>query len=135
MAVLRSGLPDVVDDKEDLARFLPSRSLFNSLMAKPAAFMPYKGETSVFRHGAEPRAELWQIAKDHALGDRTLHGAAIVRAQHVRGAGLDVVASEPPPRHASIIGWVSRPSNPDMEKADRLKQATLIAQQATLVRP
>src|ERR1700758_4702302 len=59
--MLASGLPEIVADDEDLARFLTSRSRFNAQMAKPAAFLPAVNdrETSVFRHGSEPRVELW----------------------------------------------------------------------------
>ena len=137
MPTLPSGLAEAVDDEEDLARFLTSSSLFNAVMVKPAAFMPNPrdGETSVFRHGGEPRDSLWQLARDHAIGERTLHGAAIVRTRRVREVGLlDVVSSEPPPRHANIRGWVWSADDPDMGKAERKEQAARIAQHAELVR-
>jgi hypothetical protein len=61
--MLVSGLPDIVADDEDLARFLTSSSQFNARMVKPAAFLPARdGEASVFRHGADPRDALWAIA-------------------------------------------------------------------------
>jgi hypothetical protein len=132
--MLPSGLPDVLDDQEDLARFLMSSSHFNATMVKAAAFLPRGGEPSVFRHGSEPNDELWQLASDHVPGNRTLHGAAIVRAQHVRAAGLDVAASEPPPRHANIVGWASLDSDPELGKAQQKEQALRIAQHAELVR-
>jgi len=135
VATLPSGLSDVVDDEEDLARFLMSSSHFNSMAVKHAAFLPKEGETSVFRHGSELREQLWQIAANHVPGDRTLHGAAIVKARHVRAARLDVVASEPPPRHANIVGWAWSASDPEMGKAERKEQALLVAQHAELVRP
>jgi len=61
--MLASGLPDIVADDEDLARFLTSSSQFNIRMAKPAAFLPSASdrETSVFRHGAEPLRELGRL--------------------------------------------------------------------------
>ncbi len=135
MARLLSGLPDVVQGEEDLARYLTSSSHFNATMVKPAAFLPRQGENSVFRHGSEPRQVLWQLARDHAVGDRTLHGAAIVKAQHVRAARLDVLASEPPPRHANIVGWASSESDPDLAKAEQKEQALLIVQHAELIKP
>jgi hypothetical protein len=131
--VLQSGLPEVVDDAEDLARFLTSSSHFSANGVKHAAFLPKEGETSVFRHGSEPRGQLWQIAAQ-IPGPRTLHGAAIVKARYVRAAGLDVVAKEPPLRHANIVGWASSAFDPEMGKAERKEQALLIAQQAELVR-
>lgn len=135
MAILPSGLVDVVQDEEDLARYLASSSHFNTTMVEPAAFLPKDGETSVFRHGSEPRERLWQIARDYAVGDRTLHGAAIFKARHARAARLDVAASEPPPRHANVVSWASSASDPDMGKAEQKEQALLIAQHAELVRP
>jgi hypothetical protein len=133
---LPSGLPDLVADGEDLARFLTSSSQFNALMVKPAAFLPnpHDLETSVFRHGSEPREDLWQIAVEYVIGERTLHGAAIFTASHVRAAALDVVSSEPPPRHAGIVGWPSSETDPAMAKAEQKERAALIAQYAELMR-
>lgn len=136
MATLPSGLSEAIDREEDLARFLLSSGQFNAQMAKPSAFLPNPndGKTSVFRHGSEPRDALWQLAREYLVGSRTLHGAAIVKALRVRDAGLDVVASEPPPRHADIVGWPSSTTDPDMAKAERKEKALLIAHQAELVR-
>jgi hypothetical protein len=40
MTMLPSGLPERVSDNEDLSRFLTQSGQFNSLGAKPAAFLP-----------------------------------------------------------------------------------------------
>src|SRR5919197_677650 len=119
MVILPSGLPEIVEDEEDLARYLTSSSLFSSVMVKPAGFLPSPrdGETSVFRHGSEPRDALWRIAQEYVVGDRTLHGAAIFKARDVRAARLDVVAEEPPPRHANIVGWAWSASDPEIAVA------------------
>ena len=92
--VLSSGLAEIVDDGESLARFLTSSSQFNSIGVKPSAFLPNprNGETSVFRHGSQPKESLWQIGQNQLAGSRTIHGAAIVKTIHVRSAGLNVVA-------------------------------------------
>jgi hypothetical protein len=134
MATLPSGLPNLVADEEDLARFLTQSSHFNALMAKPAAFLPgLKGrETSVSRHGSEPLEDLWTIGL-HAAGDRNLYGAAIFNARAVRSAQLEVVADEPPPRHAAIRGWPWIEGDPELQKAAQKERATLIASQAALV--
>jgi hypothetical protein len=57
MRMLPSGLSEAIEDDENLARFLTSSSQFNAVMVKPSAFLPNPtdGETSVFRHGSEPR--------------------------------------------------------------------------------
>jgi hypothetical protein len=134
--MLPSGLPELVADGEDLARFLPSSSQFNSQMAKPSAFLPapQSRETSVFRHGAEPLAELWQIGDEHAAAGRNIHGAAIVKAHDVRAVGLSVTADEPPPRHAAIRDW-PLDNDPELQKAKQKQRAALVASKATLVRP
>ena len=134
--MLPSGLAEIVADEEDLARFLTSSSQFNAIMVKPAAFLPNprNGETSVFRHGSLPREPLWRIATEHVGANRTMHGAAIVKAKHVRSAMLDVVAQEPPPRHANIVNWPSSQADPDMAKAEQRERAAQIARYAELVR-
>ena len=134
--MLPSGLFETIADDEDLARFLTSSSLFNTVMVKPAAFLPNpkNGETSVFRHGRLPREPLWRIATEHVGATRTVHGAAIVKAMHVRSAMLEVVAQEPPPRHANIVNWPSSQADPDMAKAEQRERAAQIARYAELVR-
>lgn len=134
--MLPSGRPEFVGDDEPLARFLTSSSLFSAVMVKPAAYMPSPkdGKTSVFRHGAEPQDSLLRIAEAHVIGERTLHGVAICTAQQVRKAELEVVAQEPPPRHANITGWPVVPNDPEQTKAGQKERALLIAQRAMLVR-
>ena len=134
--MLASGLPDLVEDDEDLARFLTSSSQFNARMAKPAAFLPSMNarETSVFRHGSEPRAALWAIGDEHAAGNRSVHAAAIVKACDVKAAMLDVVADEPPPRHAAIRGWPWLDDDVELQKAQQKERATLVASKAMLLR-
>ena len=131
--MLPSGLPEVVDDDEDLARFLWSSGDYSSKGVKRAPFMPRAGETSVFRHVSEPREQLWQIATTYIPGDRKLHGAAIVKTRHIRDVRLDVIASEPPPRHANIVGWAWSAADPEFGKAERMEQVLRIAEHAELV--
>jgi len=134
--MLPSGLPDLVADGEDLARFLTSSSQFNAKGAKPSAFLPApkSRETSVFRHGAEPSAELWQIRAKYLGGSRINRGAAIVKSSDVRAVGLSVIAGEPPPRHAAIRDW-PLDNDPELQKAKQKERAALVARKATLVRP
>jgi hypothetical protein len=134
--MLASGLPDLVGDDEELARFLPSKSQFNAQMVKPAAFLPSANDhqTSVFRYGSEPRAALWALGDEHAAGNRTIHGAAIVAARDVRAALLDVLADEPPPRHAVISGWPWLDDDRDLQKAQQKERAAEVASKAVLLR-
>lgn len=133
--MLPSGLPEHVADQERLARFLTSSSHFNNQMAKPAAFLPSPrdGETSVFRHGAVPEADVWAIGDIYVAGNRRIHGAAIVKAGDVRAVALSVIAHEPPPRHAAIRDW-PLVSDPALQKAKQKKHAALVASKAALLR-
>lgn len=127
MPNLPSGLPEQISDDEYLARFLTQSKWFNTVCVKPVAFLPYKGETSVFRHGAKPVGSLWKIADEENLPK--VHGAAIITARNVRESGLDVFSDEPPPRHAAIRNW---PANTDsvFEKAQQLDLALKLAEAA-----
>ncbi|CAN5806733.1 hypothetical protein BH11VER1_BH11VER1_03260 [soil metagenome] len=134
MATLPSGLPELVADDESLSRFLTQSSHFNSIMAKPAAFLPspvYKN-TSVFRIGNEPD-RLRATWNETATGERTLKGAAIFKAADVRQAQLDVIAKELPLAHANIVGWPWLENDPELQKARQKEMATQIASTTSVV--
>jgi hypothetical protein len=135
METLPSGLPEFVGNDENLARFLIQSNHFNQSGVKPVAFLPNlkNGETSVFRHGVENLESLWRIGHEHMANNRTLHGVAIVKANIVRKAILDVVAKEPPARHANIIDWPCN-ADPELQKAKQKDIANQIAQHAELLR-
>jgi len=137
MATLPSGLPDVVADGEDLARFLTSASQFNAKGAKPSAYLPSEvhRNTSVFRHGEQPKAELLDIWIQNSQPGRNLHAIAICKARDVRAANLKVASEEPPPRHANIEGWPWNGADPEMAKAARKELAAVIAQSAEVILP
>ena len=136
MEMLPSGLPEIVADEEDLARFLTSRGHFNSQVVKPSAFMPEieDRETSVFRHSNEPRDRLWTIGDEHAAQGRTIHGAAIIKTQSVRNVQLDVFPDEPPERHAAIRNWPWTENDPDLRKAKHKELAVSLANDAQLLK-
>jgi hypothetical protein len=131
--MLESGLPEIVGGDEDLARFLTSSSHFNTGGVKAPAFLPSPNdrETSVFRHGGEPQEALWAIADQH-LAVRRIYGAAIVKVQHVRDCQLDVIASEPPLRHAAMRSWPWL-DDPELQKAQQKERAAQIASKSSLV--
>lgn len=133
--MLPSGLPETIADQEALARFLTSTSQFNVTGVKAAAFLPNPKDhkKSVFRHAAEPREALIQLGHDR-LPSVTVHGAAIVKAAAIRSAKLDVIAEEPPPLHANIVGWPVNTSDPDLQKAQEKERALIIAANSVLVR-
>ena len=134
MTTLPSGLPDLVADDEDLARFLTQSSWYSSSkrMAKPAAFLPWDGETSVFRHGRDPVTVLWALGQT-AAGTRTLHGAALFKSEVARSILLEVTSDEPPARHAVLRGWPSVGIDPEDLKSQQLEKANVIASAAELL--
>jgi hypothetical protein len=128
MIMLPSGLPEQIDNDEDLVRFLWQRSQFNTTVVKPTAFLPYPDETSVSRHGREPSEKLWELGYA-AVGTRPLYGAAIFKASVVRLAKLKVISDEPPLYHAVIRDW------PDslLQKAEVMRMAQHIARSAVMI--
>ena len=129
--MLPSGLPESVANEEDLARFLTSSGQFNTIMVRPAAYLPNPKdrETSVSRHGAEPIARLREIGRI-AAGDRKLYGVALCKAGEIRAAQLEVASAEPPERHAVIRGWPWIESDPELQKAKQKELAVMIASAA-----
>jgi hypothetical protein len=126
--MLPSGLPEDIADDEELARFLVQSNQFSSTSVKPSAFLPNPRdrETSVSRHGREPAQRLWELGL-LAAGERPLRAAAFVSASNVRAAGLEVVADEPPERHAVIRGWPWIESDPELQKAQQKERALALA--------
>lgn len=134
MATLPSGLPEVVSDSEDLSRFLTQSNHFNSVMAKPAAFLPnpkYRN-TSVFRCGtdSERLRQIWQETTD---GQRSLKAAAVFKAIEVTNVGLSAIASEPPAAHANLESWPWLENDPELQKARQLELAAQLARASTLM--
>ena len=126
-----SALPEIVADEEVLARFLFQSNQFKKDHVLSTAFMPNPkdGETSVSRHGAEPRERLWELGA-LASGTRTLYGAAFITARDVRNVLLEINAAEPPPFHAVIIGWYRNDADKAEEKARQKEIALDLASRA-----
>lgn len=134
--MLASGLPEHVADTEPLVRFLTSDNQFSRELAKPSGFMPgpRDGNTSVFRQAGEPLAALWETADRVIAPERRVKAAALLMAIDVRQAMLEVIASEPPLRHADITGWPQVANDPDSTRAKHKELALLLARASTLVR-
>jgi hypothetical protein len=130
--MLPSGLPEHVDDSEELARFLTQRSHYSLASAKPSAFLPSpkSSETSVSRHGREPRDRLWNLGRlATAANNRNLHGAVFLTAAQVRGQLLTADSDEPPDFHAAIRNW-PMDSDPELQKAKQKVLALALASTA-----
>jgi len=134
--VLDSGLPEQVADAEPLTRFLTSDSQYNRESVRPSGFMPgpRDGNTSVLRMDADSPDALWATADQWLGADRRAKAAAVLSALAVRRATLEVLASEPPPRHADITGWPEVANDPDATRARRKELALLLTQAASLHR-
>jgi hypothetical protein len=137
MADLESGLSDVIDAQEPIARFVFSHRNYDQFGAKPVAFLPNTDdrETSVSRHDKTPEDSLWEIGNNIVTPPRTLHGAAIFKAKVVsEDAKLKIDPAEPPPRHAVITGWSWPNNDPKLYKAAQLNQAMLLAQNSKFIK-
>lgn len=92
---------------------------------RPAAFMPYRGELSVFRIDGLDDAGIWEHLAVHAhRPDRRMHGRGDFRVADMRGDALELDLDDSPPRHGNLIGW----------PAERSEQLALARELATVVR-
>ena len=132
--MLPSGLPELVGDEEELMRFLTQSSHFNSTTVKPAAFLPAPSsqETSVFRRAGHTFEELNTLGIKYAAVGRNIHGLAIIKAIDVRMSELEVLATEPPEKHAAIRNWPWLQNDPELQKAKQKDRALLLVSKASL---
>ena len=132
MIVLPSGLPCDISDEESLARFITSSGWFAAQTGriKHAAFLPAPDhETSVYRTDLLSTEAIREKGL-HAAGDRSLHGAAIVRAGACRKATIAPHAKEPPTHHANLTGWPRDEKDLELQKSRRKLIAIEIAEDA-----
>ena len=129
--MLLSGLPEYIEDQEELARFLTQRNHYNLEGAKPSAFLPSptSRESSVSRHGREPSDDLWELGYK-AAGSRNLYGGVFITAEKVRENQLDVFPDEPPPRHAAIRNWPWMDYDLELQKAKQKELALALSSAA-----
>ena len=124
-----------IGDDEKLARYIFSARHFSreKLRVKAEAFMPSRGEVSVFRIDGLDEEAIWEIGNDVALKrEQTLYARGDTKANDIRNIQdeeirLDIVRDEPPPRHANIVGW------PENDKPRQKVLALQIAATASLV--
>jgi len=121
---------DSVSEIEVLTRFIFSTSHFTrkDSRIKYAAFMPYKGKTSVFRTSNLSYREIWNIGE--AVGDtsgRSLKARGDILAENVYEQDLKVEPSTSWHHlHADITGWPS-------ERAETKLIAMKLASKAKLI--
>lgn len=94
---------------EILSRFILYKDYYRSsdLSVKYAAFLPHRGETSVFRISGITDQEVWEIGEREVAEKRKkpILGRADIGASNVIAKNLKVLPKEPPQRHANIVGW------------------------------
>jgi hypothetical protein len=124
------NLKATVDDNEKLARYIFSTRHFSREppRVKTEAYMPSRGEVSVFRIDRLEQAAIWEIGNEVARKrERTLYARGDTKASEARRVGLDIRPDEPPSRHANLVGW------PDNDKPRQKLIALQLAAVATLV--
>lgn len=133
-SALPSGLSAQPSLDERLARALFSDNQFNATGPKFSAFLPNAtNKTSVFRQCDHDPVLLGAACAAAAAGHgKPAKRVAICTVAQVLESKLDVVPSEPPPRHADLMGWPVH-SDPERQKADRKLVAMQLAAVATLV--
>ncbi len=119
---------ETVLSSEILSRFIMQTNWYrlSDNCVRYAAFMPNprNGETSVYRISGISDREVWEIA-DREVGlrrDKPILGRADIGTSFVITKGLNVVPSEPPIRHANILGW------PEQKSEQRLVALELAAE-------
>lgn len=100
----RGGSLDViVGPNENLSRFIFSSRHFGRQppRVKAEAYMPHRGEVSVFRVDGLTNAKIWEIGIKIATSrDRPLYARGDTAAHKVRRIGLEAMPAEPPLHHA-----------------------------------
>jgi hypothetical protein len=93
-----------ISEHEPLTRFIFNRNCFGA--GSWHAFEPHPDDrkTSVFRVVDLSEEAVWTL-HTHIATNRALKGRADLFAAAAYKNGLDVEASEPPAKHADIIGW------------------------------
>lgn len=118
---------------EPLARFLRRSKDFSREgggTAKPRAFMPYRGATSVFRILRMTDAEVVELGELHvrAPDGQAPHGQARLLVSDIEQAQLSLNCDNTPERHAEIVGWP-----PDTDNAKQISIAQELAARARLI--
>lgn len=128
---LPSGLPGIVRDEKPISRFLTSKGHCNTLVIKPAAYLPNRnnGRLSVARHSAEPVSDSEIIAKKD-FGLKKAFGVALLDAKTFRDEGLDFEADDTPLRHADVVSWPWLQDDPEFGKSQQKLKAAALAQKA-----
>lgn len=120
-----------VGPNEELARCAVEKSYFraDNTVRHNAYMLGREKAVFVFRQGGLSDDEIWELGMTHVARPRAkpLLGRAVIHTRHVSSQELSVESTEPPPRHADILGW------PD-EHEKQKEKALELAAHATFVR-
>lgn len=112
-----------------LSRYLTSSRHYaaGENRVKWRAFLPRRGEASVYLTNGLPDHWIWRIGQVFVTqpSGKTLHGRGDLYLNAVNNTGLKLVSDGWPPRHANIVGWPA-------EKSAQMNRAQLLADEATL---
>jgi hypothetical protein len=122
---------------EPIARYLFEKGHYSSEKAevKYRAWMPPKNKLkSVYRIVGLSEAEIWQIGKEQVEPEigHSILARADVGVRAIVELGLQIVPSEPPPRHANVTGWPDQ-KEAQMSKAQELAAVSVFRQRPTQV--
>lgn len=144
--MLDSGLPEEVTDDEVSSHFFySSGGKFKNGQVLYGAFFPpvtlRPVQLSVFRIQFLTDDKVWELGDEFVgpRGDSAIKARADIQVRVFRSQKLTVEASEPPPRHADVLGWAepSPPfegmSNTQIAKITWQEVTTELARKAKLV--
>ena len=117
----------LTDPQEPLSRFIFDRSKISASRVKYSALLPRETseEVSAYRISTLDDPAIGSLAKEYVepgYGRATV-GRGDFSVDSVHNAGLSADSAEPPPRHASIVGWPT-------DSAERKLSAMRLAERA-----
>jgi hypothetical protein len=159
----QSKMQGLVSDAEPLGRFVLQSGWLNktdpkNVSVRPNAFLPQplssvavsvyrvhtwsedeiqaKGSQVANEREENHRSKMMAKGESYSATKTTFRhlGRAHIITSDVRGAGLDVLPKEPPPRHADIVGWPSPAGlNKKEDEAAQLEYAQKLASKCSFV--
>ena len=111
ITLLGFSLKARLNPREVLSRFLPRRDWYKDGVVLPDAFMPRRGETSMYRLGGVSTWRIMSLGRlvTSAFTNGALHGRAYLVAEDVLAVDGLRLKAERLSLHAGIQGWPEKP--------------------------
>jgi len=130
---LKKAPGDEIDSTELVTRYIFDKKFFrrSNNSVRFGAFMPYKGETSVFRIASLANKDIWNIgdkfvAKPRGRSIKSRADITVKAIQSVKDKELKVVSeTSTHPLHANIVGWPADESAQQMLAVELANESTL----------